>query len=86
MCQAIQEDCSACSACTDEAEEYYGCVAIGGGCSSFECPKVEYPTEAPAVDTPGDGIRDIQPPSGGSAVGLHIGLFSLIAVTVSLCA
>ena len=37
FCDAIYEDCN-CGTCTDELEDYFECVALTGGCSSFECP------------------------------------------------
>jgi hypothetical protein len=36
ICSAIYDDCD-CGTCTDELEAFYECLALEGGCSSFNC-------------------------------------------------
>lgn len=79
MCQAIQNDCPACSRCEAQAEEYYECIARRATCTSFQCPSSDtlptptstQPTEeSESQPTESDGDVD-QPNEGSGSCGLN---------------
>ena len=38
LCDAINDECSGlCGTCLDELEDFYECVALDSGCTSFQC-------------------------------------------------
>lgn len=75
MCDAIYEDCKPCDGCREEAEDFFECIALEGGCSSFECTKekpsprvTDTPTTSPIVtetptDTPTQRTTNAPPPT-----------------------
>lgn len=59
LCSAIYSECpSSCGTCVAQLEDYYECVALESGCSSFDCstvpvttPPINGPTDSPTTPT-----------------------------------
>ena len=71
MCRAIQDNCPTCSNCERQAEDFYECLALRGGCSSFDCPAPAPPaTPRPPTPTPPASSPAPPPPSGSGNCGM----------------
>lgn len=69
MCKAINDDCTSCAGCNAVAEDFYECLALRGGCSSFRCASRPTPsTTAPPPPATTTATRP-PPPATTTTVG-----------------